>query len=208
MGSLAKIQLKAYDGNGDLLYTNNVSGISAPAVVVPLASFDRGQALDIQANIRNVDNTRTDVVSVTAVGKLRPDLAVLHVDAPSNAPLGMPVHITATIVELNHDTGARATCVLSVDDRPVDRAEGIWVDAGDTVSCAFARAFTSGGLHQFQVDVTDVNPGVIENLFASDLAYLQTFYNEINANGVPKRGVVCPECEARFEVDLEPVGES
>ena len=159
VGSLAKIQLKAYDGNGDLLYTNNVSGISAPAVVVPLASFDRGQALDIQANIRNVDNTRTDVVSVTAVGKLRPDLAVLHVDAPSNAPLGMPVHITATIVELNHDTGARATCVLSVDDRPVDRAEGIWVDAGDTVSCAFARVFTSGGLHQFQVDVTDVNPG-------------------------------------------------
>jgi len=56
--------------------------------------------------------------------------------------------------------------------------------------------------------LTDVNPGVIENLFASDLAYLQTFYNEINANGVPKRGVVCPECEARFEVDLEPVGES
>ena len=34
-------------------------------------------------------------------------------------------------------------------------------------------------------DVPDVNPGVIENLFASDLAYLQEFYNAINTNGAP-----------------------
>ena len=159
VGSLTKILLKAYDGNGDLLYANSVSGIHAPAVLMPLASLDRGQALEVQGNIRNVDNTRTDVVTVTAVGKLRPDLAVLHVDAPSRARASLPVHVTATIAELNHDTGARATCVLSVDDRAVDRAEGIWVDAGDTVSCAFAHVFTTGGLHQLRVDVTDVNPG-------------------------------------------------
>jgi hypothetical protein len=34
-------------------------------------------------------------------------------------------------------------------------------------------------------DVSDINPGVIENLFASDLAYLQEFYNAINTNGKP-----------------------
>src|SRR5262245_61303959 len=150
-GTLAKVQLKAYDGNGDLQYSTNFTPLSASSLTQPLASLERGQAFDIQGNIRNVDDNRTDVVTVTAVGKLRPDLAVLHVEAPPNAPVGMPVHITATIAELNHDTGARATCVLAVDDHVVDRAEGIWVDGGDTVSCAFARAFTSAGLHQFRV---------------------------------------------------------
>jgi hypothetical protein len=40
----------------------------------------------------------------------------------------------------------------------VDRAEGIWVDAGDSVSCAFTHTF-AGGTHQARVDVGDVNPG-------------------------------------------------
>jgi hypothetical protein len=34
-------------------------------------------------------------------------------------------------------------------------------------------------------DLADLNPAVIENLFASDLAYLQEFYNAINSNGKP-----------------------
>jgi hypothetical protein len=159
MGSLTKLQVKAYDGNGNLVLANNYGPLSTSSMILPLASLSRGQALDIQGNIRNVDNNRTDVVSVTAVGKLRPDLAAVTIDAPPNAPAGMPVHVTATIAELNHDTGARATCLLSVDDIPVDRAAGIWVDAGDTVSCAFSRVFASGGFHRIRVSATDVNPG-------------------------------------------------
>ena len=31
--------------------------------------------------------------------------------------------------------------------------------------------------------LNDVNPRIIENLYASDLAYLQTFYQEVNGNG-------------------------
>src|SRR5215475_13192704 len=36
-------------------------------------------------------------------------------------------------------------------------------------------------------DVADINPAVIENLFASDLAYLQEFYNSVNSEGKPPR---------------------
>src|SRR5438552_10634445 len=32
-------------------------------------------------------------------------------------------------------------------------------------------------------DVREISPGVIERLFAADLAYLQGFYNRINGNG-------------------------
>jgi hypothetical protein len=53
-----------------------------------------------------------------------------------------------------------------------------------------------------------VNPKVIEALFASDLAYLQDFYNRINGNGTASLQVTCPSCERRFEVEPERLGGS
>ncbi|MCI0461092.1 MAG: hypothetical protein L0Z62_29435 [Gemmataceae bacterium] len=44
------------------------------------------------------------------------------------------------------------------------------------------------------------NPKVIESLFASDLAYLQDFYNRINGNGTRTLKVICPHCQQGFEV--------
>ena len=51
-------------------------------------------------------------------------------------------------------------------------------------------------------DLTDVNPRIIEELFASDLAYLQEFYNTINGGGTTKIKAKCPKCENEFEVDI------
>jgi hypothetical protein len=50
-------------------------------------------------------------------------------------------------------------------------------------------------------DLTDINPGVIENLFSADLSYLQDLYSRINANGHSRVQVSCPECEHNFELD-------
>ncbi len=50
--------------------------------------------------------------------------------------------------------------------------------------------------------LADVNPGVIEGLFAADLAYLQEFYQRINGDGTIKIQVKCPQCGAEFEVDF------
>jgi hypothetical protein len=50
--------------------------------------------------------------------------------------------------------------------------------------------------------VTDVHAGVIENLFASDLAFLQEMYRRINSEGHTRAGVACPECGHAFAVDL------
>ena len=53
-----------------------------------------------------------------------------------------------------------------------------------------------------------VNPKVIEGVYASDLAYLQDFYNRINGNGTPALKVVCPRCQEGFDVEPERPGES
>ena len=48
----------------------------------------------------------------------------------------------------------------------------------------------------------DVNPGVMENMFASDLAFLQDLYRRINQEGTTNAAVTCPACKHDFSVDL------
>jgi hypothetical protein len=55
-----------------------------------------------------------------------------------------------------------------------------------------------------------VTNGVIEGLFASDLAFLQDLYRRVNQEGHTRAEVTCPACNHGFTVDLsgEQPGES
>jgi hypothetical protein len=50
--------------------------------------------------------------------------------------------------------------------------------------------------------IEDVHAGVIENLFASDLAFLQDLYRRVNQEGHTHARVACPHCETEFTVDF------
>ncbi|MFL6074139.1 MAG: hypothetical protein ACJ73S_12150 [Mycobacteriales bacterium] len=50
--------------------------------------------------------------------------------------------------------------------------------------------------------ITDVHAGIVENLFAADLAFLQDFYRRVNSEGHTRAAVSCPECQHTFTVDL------
>jgi hypothetical protein len=47
-----------------------------------------------------------------------------------------------------------------------------------------------------------VTDWTIENLFASDLAFLQDLYRRINQEGHTRAVVTCPECRQDFTVDV------
>jgi hypothetical protein len=51
-------------------------------------------------------------------------------------------------------------------------------------------------------DIEDVNAGIVERLFASDLAFLQDLYGRINAEGHARAAVTCPDCKHEFTIDL------
>ena len=63
-----------------------------------------------------------------------------------------------------------------------------------------ARVITSLGT------LASINTNVIENLFASDLTYLQEFYRQINETGSTRREFICPHCQQPFELDLSTLG--
>ncbi|WP_406453416.1 hypothetical protein OG782_21690 [Streptomyces sp. NBC_00876] len=50
--------------------------------------------------------------------------------------------------------------------------------------------------------VTDVHAGVVERMYATDVAFLQDFYRRINSEGHTHAAVTCPLCHGSFEVDL------
>lgn len=47
----------------------------------------------------------------------------------------------------------------------------------------------------------DVTPHTIENLYVSDLAYLQDLYERVNERGADAIDVTCPECSESFTVE-------
>lgn len=49
----------------------------------------------------------------------------------------------------------------------------------------------------------DVDAGVIENLFVSDLEYLQAMYERVNNAGRNTVATACPDCGHDFEVEVE-----
>jgi hypothetical protein len=56
--------------------------------------------------------------------------------------------------------------------------------------------------------VQQITPKVIENLYATDLAFLQNLYNEVNRlenGGAP---VICPQCQHEFQPEAHNLGGS
>ncbi|MEU3415747.1 MULTISPECIES: hypothetical protein [unclassified Streptomyces] len=51
-------------------------------------------------------------------------------------------------------------------------------------------------------NITDVHAGIVERMYATDVAFLQDFYRRVNSEGHTRAAVTCPHCEGGFEVDL------
>lgn len=157
-GTISKVQAKL--NHVGTLSTANYNGLNAGGYwTQSYTGLQRSDKVQVQANVRGIDGSRNDVVTVSNDVRLRPDLAASNLTAPAKAKVNTVVDISAQVSELNHDVGARATCVLTVDGTTVDHADGIWVDAGDAVTCAFQNTFTTLGNHTIAVSATNVVPG-------------------------------------------------
>lgn len=54
--------------------------------------------------------------------------------------------------------------------------------------------------------IPGLTPLQIEGLFSTDLAYLQNFYRQINAEGAAVARATCPNCGTEVEVNISEVG--
>jgi len=158
-GTIWKMQVAAVDALGAVMTNYVYNNLDAGGYFKQTyANLFPGQPFQIQAHVRT-SAKRNDTVAVTASVQKRPDLAVSNIVAPPRAPINMPVRITGVVSELNGDIGGRTDCVLYVNDVENDRANAIWVDGGDSVSCALTATFTNLGNNRVTIAAVAVDPG-------------------------------------------------
>jgi hypothetical protein len=143
LGDIVKAQVKAFAPDGTQLFTVNFHRLLGHTQTFVFAGLPAGAELRVQANVRGIDPRRTDVVTLSAQVQRAPSLTV-DFQAPERVLPDVPVPITAVVTETGGDLGARADCVLYVNGVEVERITGIWVDAGDAVTCAFTTTFPEG----------------------------------------------------------------
>lgn len=159
-GDIQRVLLKIIDHRGRLvslrLLDDHRRGSTFTETIRGVAP---GFTLELWASVGGLDRKRVDIVHVReiSIGR-RPDLAITGLSVPSVLVAGSQTIIAATVAELGGDHGATADCKLSVDGIVVDRARGIWVDAGDAVSCAFTTVFTVAGPHRVVVRLDNIAP--------------------------------------------------
>lgn len=154
-GTITKMQVKIV-GRDALATFNYRTASNAWSQVYP--NVVRGDAVQVQANISDVEPNRTDVVTIATAVVRRPDLEVDIWNTPRVPPGGV-AFFTGIIREKNGDVGARANCVLVINGQAVDQATGIWVDASDEVHCLFGRFFHTAGTYSVRIEARDVSPG-------------------------------------------------
>jgi hypothetical protein len=84
---------------------------------------------------------------------------------------------------------ARDELVPLFDDRVREHEEYLTV-------VLLARVITRLGT------IDDVHAGILENMFAADVAFLQDLYRRINQEGHTRAAVSCPACQHEFTVDV------
>lgn len=56
--------------------------------------------------------------------------------------------------------------------------------------------------------VSAINPNTIENLYTTDLAYLQDLYNQVNQLDGAGQTTICPQCQHAFATEQMELGGS
>lgn len=125
---------------------------------------------------------------------------------PGAAPAGAPVSLrTEFVFELPrgyvdasgvlHRTGAMRLATARDELHPL-RDPRVRENPAYLTVVLLSRVITRLGAF------TEITTGLVEELFASDVAFLQDLYRQINAEGHTRTRVVCPECEHGFDIDL------
>jgi hypothetical protein len=99
-----------------------------------------------------------NIVVLRAEGVLlRPDLAIIEIDAPQQVYAGAMVNVVAVVTELNGDLGAGTILYLVEEGKILDQVGG-GVGANGVSSFVFSTVFDTLGVHKLSVIIAQTAP--------------------------------------------------
>ena len=155
LARLDKIQMKVLNTDLPAYHERPQSRYWSKAV----AGLMVGDQVQVMVSMRYASAPGAVIATLTTPVTLAPDPAVVEISGPPRVYVNTPAVFIATVQERNgNGYGARANCVLSINDTPVDQATFIWVDAGGIVNCQFLYSFTTAGEHDVSVTLASISP--------------------------------------------------
>ena len=121
----------------DTIHRKDVE-VDEGVATIDLGPVVRGTRLDVQVQVKLETSSRTLFVSGKTTARLRPDLVVTAVLAPSQTLSTRPIDVVADVSEVNGETAATAKLTLMLGPTPIAEPEVVTVPAGETVTGTFA----------------------------------------------------------------------
>lgn len=137
--ALKKLQLKIRNAAGDVVYLHNEKSLSLSGnlLVSSVQGVNQHNKVEIQAHIKTAQSKNEEIVRGTVLTKLRPDLKVFNVVAPTEVKINQPFQVEAVIKEANLEVGAVCDVSLFNGTTLFGTVTGVNVPAGGTVSVVF-----------------------------------------------------------------------
>ena len=104
---------------------------------IGLGPIVAGTRLDVEVQFEREGSPRTVFAGGTTTARLRPDLVVTAVHAPSQTLSTRPIDVVADVSEINGETAATARLTLMLGPTPIAEPEVVTVQAGETVTATF-----------------------------------------------------------------------
>ena len=106
----------------------------------------RGRRIAAEALVQTGTPSRTYVLDDSATSRLRPDLVVASVQAPTQTLTTRPVDVVADVAEVEGDTAATAHVTLVSAIGPLAGPIDVNVPAGGNVSVTFPEVVLSNAV--------------------------------------------------------------
>ena len=220
--SIKKFQIKIFRKKRRVEFVSNEKRLAliGNQIVSTIPGRFDNDTLRVLADIKTPQKGDVELDKEWARVKLRPDLKVASIQAPSQQNVNLPFAVEVLVQEINMQTPATCAVSLYREGSLVHTTTNVAVAAGGNVSVIFGGlSYASAGVENYSVVISDVEPGDYNNAnntgtfsttFVSpislDQSNYQLEYTRINSLSEDHARVASngsPVYESHYEVNQE-----
>ncbi len=163
LSSADRVKVSVYNVNGSKKYTEvyRVVAIRNGVSTIPLANLNQHETVEVEVTIGS-GSSRVEMLGKTDV-RLRPDLTIQSISAPSSALSTGYFNADITVVELNKDKGANFNVVIKEGSTILASGAGI-IAPGGSVTVSLPLLINQAGLHDLSAIIENSTPSEYSTL--------------------------------------------
>ena len=160
--SIKKFQIKIFSRKGKVAFVSNEKRLELVnnQIVSRIPGRFDNDTLRVVANIKTRQKGDVEIDKEWGRVKLRPDLKVASIQAPTEYNTNLPFSVEVFVQEINMQSPSTCAVSLYQEGSLIHTTTGVAVAAGSNVSVVFGGlTHSSAGVQNYSVVISDVVPG-------------------------------------------------